>query len=52
MVGLVATRQVLATRAELEAALRARLPQLTARTKGFSDLQSNIDSPEAAGMRS
>lgn len=28
-------------------ALQARLPQMKARTKGFSDLQSNIDSPEA-----
>ena len=32
-------------------ALRARLPQMTARTKGFSDLQSNIDSPEASEVK-
>ena len=31
--------------------LRARLPQMKARTKGFSDLQSNIDSPEAAEVK-
>jgi hypothetical protein len=28
-----------------------RLPQMAARTKGFSDLQSNIDSPEAAEVK-
>jgi len=27
--------------------VQARLPQMTARTKGFSDMESNIDSPEA-----
>ena len=31
--------------------VRARLPELTALTKGFSDLQSNIDSPEAAKVK-
>ena len=31
--------------------LVARLPQLTARTKGFSDLQSNIDSAEATQVK-
>ncbi len=31
--------------------LRARLPQMKARTKGFSDLQSNIDSPEASEVK-
>jgi len=31
--------------------LRARLPQMKARTKGFSDLQSNIDSAEAAEVK-
>lgn len=31
--------------------LRSKLPQMTARTKGFSDLQSNIDSPEAAEVK-
>lgn len=31
--------------------LRARLPLMTARTKGFSDLQSNIDSPEASEVK-
>ena len=35
----------------LPADLRARLPQFIARTKGFSDLQSNIDSPEAADVK-
>lgn len=32
-------------------ALQAKLPQMTARTKGFSDLQSNIDSPEASEVK-
>lgn len=32
-------------------ALQARLPQMKARTKGFSDLQSNIDSPEASEVK-
>jgi hypothetical protein len=32
-------------------ALQARLPQMASRTKGFSDLQSNIDSPEAAELK-
>jgi Subtilase family len=31
--------------------LQSRLPQMKARTKGFSDLQSNIDSPEAAEVK-
>ena len=31
--------------------LQARLPQLVARTKGFSDLQSNIDSVEATQVK-
>jgi hypothetical protein len=35
----------------IPAALSARLPSLLARTKGLSDLQSNIDSPEAAAVR-
>ncbi|MDE2080812.1 MAG: S8 family serine peptidase [Burkholderiales bacterium] len=35
----------------LPPALRARLPQMAARTKGFSDLQSNIDSPEASAVK-
>jgi hypothetical protein len=35
----------------IPAALSARLSSLLARTKGLSDLQSNIDSPEAAAVR-
>jgi subtilisin family serine protease len=35
----------------LPQAVRERLPLMTARTKGFSDLQSNIDSPEAAEVK-
>lgn len=35
----------------LPAALKPRLPEMLARTKGFSDLQSNIDSPEAAEVK-
>lgn len=35
----------------LPAPLRPRLPEMLARTKGFSDLQSNIDSPEAAEVK-
>lgn len=31
--------------------VKARLPEMTARTKGFSDLQSNIDSPEAGEVK-
>ncbi len=31
--------------------LQARLPQMIARTKGFSDLQSNIDSAESAEVK-
>lgn len=30
---------------------RARLPQMVARTQGFSDLQSNIDSPQASAVK-
>ncbi len=37
--------------APLPDAVRAKLPQMTARTKGFSDLQSNIDSPEASEVK-
>ncbi|MDP3083089.1 MAG: S8 family serine peptidase [Rubrivivax sp.] len=32
-------------------ALQSRLPQMAARTKGFSDLQSDIDSPEATEVK-
>jgi subtilisin family serine protease len=32
-------------------ALQAKLPQMNARTKGFSDLQSNIDSPQASEVK-
>lgn len=32
-------------------ALQAQLPQMKSRTKGFSDLQSNIDSPEASEVK-
>jgi subtilisin family serine protease len=32
-------------------ALQAKLPQMASRTKGFSDLQSNIDSPEATEVK-
>jgi len=32
-------------------ALQSKLPQMAARTKGFSDLQSNIDSPEASEVK-
>jgi hypothetical protein len=35
----------------VSAEVRAKLPQMKARTKGFSDLQSNIDSPEAAEVK-
>ena len=31
--------------------LQAKLPTMKARSKGFSDLQSNIDSPEAAEIK-
>ena len=37
--------------APLPEAVLAKLPQMTARTKGFSDLQSNIDSPEASEVK-
>ena len=32
-------------------ALLAKLPQMMARTKGFSDLQSNVESPEATDVK-
>lgn len=35
----------------LDPALRGKLPQMVARTKGFSDLQSNVDTPEAAEVK-
>jgi hypothetical protein len=35
----------------IPASLRDRIPQLKARLKGFSDLQSNIDSPEATAVK-
>jgi hypothetical protein len=35
----------------VSADVKAKLPQMKARTKGFSDLQSNIDSPEAAEVK-
>ncbi|MEF7616144.1 S8 family serine peptidase [Aquincola sp. MAHUQ-54] len=35
----------------IPAALQDRLPQMKARTKGFSGLQSNIDSPEASEVK-
>jgi Subtilase family len=37
--------------APIPAELRARLPQLVARSKGFSDLQSNVDSAEASEVK-
>ena len=37
--------------APIPAELRAKLPQMKARLKGFSDLQSNIDSPEASEVK-
>jgi hypothetical protein len=35
----------------LPPAVRAKLPDMAARSKGFSDLQSNIDSPEASAVK-
>ncbi len=35
----------------IPAALKDRVPQLKSRLKGFSDLQSNIDSPEASEVK-
>ena len=35
----------------IPAALKSRLPQLKSRLKGFSDLQSDIDSPEATEVK-
>jgi subtilisin family serine protease len=37
--------------APIPADLKGRLPQMKARLKGFSDLQSNIDSPEASEVK-
>ncbi len=37
--------------APIPAELRVKLPQMKARLKGFSDLQSNIDSPEASEVK-
>jgi hypothetical protein len=35
----------------IPAALQGRLPAMAERTKGFSDLQSNIDSPQATAVK-
>jgi subtilisin family serine protease len=35
----------------IPAELRGRIPQLKSRLKGFSDLQANIDSPEASELK-
>jgi hypothetical protein len=35
----------------IPAELRSRIPQMKSRLKGFSDLQSNIDSPEATEVK-
>jgi len=35
----------------IPADLRGRVPQMKSRLKGFSDLQSNIDSPEASDLK-
>ena len=35
----------------IPADLRAKVPQMKARLKGFSDLQANIDSPEASELK-
>ena len=35
----------------LSSELQAKMPQMRARTKGFSDLRSNIDSPEATEVK-
>ena len=35
----------------IPADLKGRIPQMKARLKGFSDLQSNIDSPEATALK-
>lgn len=35
----------------IPAELRAKLPQMIARTQGFADLQGNIDSPEASEVK-
>ncbi len=35
----------------IPAELRAKLPQMIARTQGFADLQANIDSPEASEVK-
>lgn len=35
----------------IPAALQSKLPQMVGRTKGFADLQANIDSPEASQVK-
>jgi len=35
----------------IPAALQSKLPQMIGRTKGFADLQANIDSPEASQVK-
>jgi subtilisin family serine protease len=35
----------------LSTEMQAKLPQMRARTKGFSDMQSNIESPEASDVK-
>jgi subtilisin family serine protease len=37
---------------DIPAALKRRLPQMTSRLKGFSDLQANVDSAEASEVKS
>ena len=37
--------------APIPAELKGKLPQMKSRLKGFSDLQSNIDSPEASEVK-
>ena len=37
---------------EIPSALKSKVPQLKSYLKGFSDLQSNIDSPEASAIKS
>ena len=37
--------------APIPAELRGKVPQMKSRLKGFSDLQSNIDSPEASDLK-
>jgi hypothetical protein len=45
------SRQAKGELTPIPSALQAKLPQMTARTKGFSDLQSNFDSPEASEVK-